>query len=211
MGDPRGSDPPAGREAAGDDSRRLAALARDRLEKALETHRLLLEQSEALARLGAVLAGVLRAGGKVLFCGNGGSAADAQHLACELVGRFRRERDALPALSLSTDPSIVTALANDYGYEEVFARQVAAHGRKGDALVALSTSGRSPNVLRALEAAGAAGLVRIAFVGRGGGPVADAADHVFRAPATETPRVQECHILAGHILCEIAESELFGP
>jgi len=206
MGDPSAAD----RDARGDESGRLTALARERLEQALETHRLLLEQSDGLAQLGAVLAGVLRAGGKVLFCGNGGSAADAQHLACELVGRFRRERDALPALSLSTDPSVVTALSNDYGYEEVFARQVAAHGRKGDALVALSTSGKSANVLRALEAAGARGMVRIAFVGLGGGPVAEAADHVLRAPAQETPRVQECHILAGHILCEIAENELFG-
>mgnify|MGYP002622234392 CR=1 FL=1 len=193
----------------GDDAR-LAALARERLEGALETHRLLLEQAGAIARVGAVVAGVLRSGGKVLFCGNGGSAADAQHLACELVGRFKMERAALPALSLSSDPSVVTALANDYGYAEVFARQVAAHGRKGDALVGLSTSGRSPNVVRALEAAGALGMVRIALVGKGGGPVAEAADHVLRAPSGETPRIQECHILSGHILCEIAESLLYG-
>lgn len=192
------------------DDQHLAALARERLEAALGAHRLLLEQAGRIARVGAVLAGVLRAGGKVLFCGNGGSAADAQHLASELVGRFRRERSALPALSLCCDPSAVTALANDYGYAEVFARQVAAHGRKGDALVGLSTSGGSTNVVRAMETAGERGLVRVALVGRDGGPVADAADHVLRAPAVETPRIQECHILCGHILCEIVESLLFG-
>jgi D-sedoheptulose 7-phosphate isomerase len=115
-------------------------------------------------------------------------------------------------MALSTDTTVLTALANDYGYPEVFARQVQAHGRPGDALVGLSTSGRSANVLRALEAARDLGLVRIALTGRRGGPVADAAQHCFRAPAEETPRIQECHILAGHVMCEIAEAWLLeGP
>lgn len=152
----------------------------------------------------------LRDGHKVLLCGNGGSAADAQHLAAELAGRLRIERGGLPAVALTVNPSVMTALSNDYGYEMVFARQVEALGREGDVLVAISTSGRSANVVRALEAARAGGLVTVGLTGEDPGPMGPLCDHSVRAPAADTQRVQEVHIAAGHAICEIVERELFG-
>lgn len=151
-----------------------------------------------------------REGGKVLLFGNGGSAADAQHLAAELVGRFQRERAPLPALALTTNTSALTALANDYDYGMIFARQVEAFGRPGDVAVGLSTSGSSGNVVEGLRAAKSAGLVGVALTGERGGPVAEAADHALRAPSDATPRVQEAHALIGHIVCELVEDELFA-
>ena len=151
----------------------------------------------------------LRAGGKVLACGNGGSAADAQHLAAELAGRFDRERPALPALALTANSSDLTAIGNDYGFERVFARLVEAHGRPGDVLVAISTSGNSPNVVAAVERARAAGLATIALVGKGGGRLAGLADVAIVVPSDVTARVQECHIAAIHVLCELVDAELF--
>jgi len=180
-------------------------LATRRLEEAAEAHRLMSGLADEIAEIGALLADALGRGHKALLCGNGGSAADAQHLAAELAGRFRRERRPLPALALTTNASTVTAIANDYGYGEVFARQVRAYGRRGDVLVGISTSGGSENVVEAFRAAGEIGLVRIALVGRRGGPLADEADVCLRVPAGETARVQECHILAGHVICEIVE------
>jgi phosphoheptose isomerase len=165
----------------------------------------------AIARAAAVLAGCLRGGNKVLVCGNGGSAADAQHFTAELLGRYERERAGLPALALHADTSTLTAVANDYGYEQVFARQVAALGRPGDALVAISTSGQSPGILRAVEAAQRAGLAVVALSGRDGGALAAllrAADVEIRVPATVTARIQEVHILALHCLCELIDGEL---
>jgi D-sedoheptulose 7-phosphate isomerase len=152
----------------------------------------------------------LRSGGKLLFLGNGGSAADAQHLAAELVGRFARERAALPALALSVNTSCLTAIGNDYGYDRVFERQLEALARKGDVVVGISTSGNSPNVLRAIERAKAVGCTTIGMTGRKGGKLAGMVDICFRAPSDDTPRIQEVHITAGHIMCALVEEEMFG-
>jgi D-sedoheptulose 7-phosphate isomerase len=145
-------------------------------------------------------------GGKILFCGNGGSAADAQHFAGELVGRFRLERGAIPAIALTADTAVITALANDYSFEMVFARQVEALGREGDILVAITTSGKSPNVLLAIEKAHDLGLRVIAFTGSAGGPAADAADVAVKAPSGETSHAQEALLVAGHAICAAVET-----
>lgn len=168
----------------------------------IDTVRQLLEKTEVLAGIADAMLTTLRSGGKILFCGNGGSAADSQHLSAEFVGRFRRERAGLPSIALTTDTSILTAVANDYGYEFVFSRQVEALARAGDMLVGISTSGNSPNVVAALERARALGLVTVGFTGRGGGKMAGVAEHLLAIDAAETARVQETHILAGHMLCD---------
>ncbi len=152
----------------------------------------------------------LRSGGKVLLFGNGGSAADAQHLAAELVGRFAKERAALPALALSVNTSVLTAIGNDYSYDRVFERQVEALARKGDVAVGISTSGNSPNVLRAIERAKAQGCTTIGMTGRKGGKLAGMVDICFSSPSDDTPRIQEVHITAGHIMCALVEEEMFG-
>jgi D-sedoheptulose 7-phosphate isomerase len=152
-----------------------------------------------------------QAGGKVLFCGNGGSAADCQHLAAELMSALDhdRPRRALGAIALTTDTSFLTGNANDFGFEHVFERQVEALGRPGDVLVAISTSGESPNVVRALRAARASGMTTIVLSGRDGGEAATHADLEIRIPCDETQLIQECHISVGHLLCELVERELF--
>jgi D-sedoheptulose 7-phosphate isomerase len=153
-----------------------------------------------------------RKDGKVMFCGNGGSASQAQHLAAELVSKFRLKRPALDALALTTDTSILTAQANDIGFETVFERQVEAHGRKGDVLVGLSTSGRSENVVRAFLLARKKGLATVAFVGNDrSSRLACIADDVLFVQSDDTPRIQEAHIVAGHIICDLVETELAGP
>lgn len=144
-------------------------------------------------------------GGKILFCGNGGSAADSQHLAGELLGRFRLERGAIPALALTADTAVITALANDYAFDRVFSRQVEALGRAGDVLVAITTSGRSSNVLLAIGTAREKGLKVIAFTGSGGGPAAEAADIAVLAPSGETSHAQEALLVAGHAICAAVE------
>lgn len=159
---------------------------------------------------GLELARSIRAGGKILFCGNGGSAADAQHLAAELVGRLRRDRRPLPAVALTTDTSILTAIGNDYGFKEIFARQVHALGLPGDVLIGISTSGNSENVLLAAQTARKQGLLTIGLLGNDGGKIAEAVDYKVLVPAKDTQRIQECHILIGHIWMEIIEQELFG-
>ena len=158
-----------------------------------------------------LLVACYRAGGKVLFCGNGGSAADCQHLAAELVSALNhdRPRAALGAIALTTDTSFLTANANDFGFDHVFERQVEALGRRGDVLVAISTSGNSPNVLRALERARAQGLGTVLLTGRGGGKGAPLADVAVRVPSDETQHIQEVHIAAGHVLCALVEERLF--
>jgi len=166
------------------------------------------EKADLLVEVGGRMAEALRAGGKVLVFGNGGSAADAQHLAGELVGRYRKDRAALPALALTTDPSVVTAVGNDLGFEAIFRRQVEAHGRAGDVAVAISTSGRSPNVIEALRAARARGLVTIGLTGAGGGNLPDLVDYLIDVPHAETPRIQEVHGMIVHVLCEIVEETL---
>jgi D-sedoheptulose 7-phosphate isomerase len=148
-------------------------------------------------------------GGTVFVFGNGGSAAEAQHFAGELVGRYQRERRPLAAIALGTDPATVTCIANDFSFEEVFARQLLALGKAGDVAIGLSTSGRSPNVLRAVEAARGLGMHTVAFVGGGEAPLGDLADLVIRAPATTTSRVQECHTAAIHALTELIETLTF--
>jgi len=149
-----------------------------------------------------------RAGAKVLLFGNGGSAADAQHVAAEFVGRFRRERAAAAAVALSTDTSILTAIGNDYSFDRIFARQIEALGRRGDVAVAISTSGVSPNVLLAVEAARSAGLVTIGFTGRDGGPLGRAVDIHVNVPEQDTARIQEVQRTLLHVLCELVEREL---
>ena len=151
-----------------------------------------------------------RADGKVLFCGNGGSAADAQHIAAELSGRFYTDRPPLYAEALHVNSSFVTAVANDYGYDAVFARMVEAAGRRGDMLVALSTSGNSPNILKAIEKGKELGMNIVGFTGASGGKMAGLCNVLLNVPSTDTPRIQEAHILIGHIICEIVEKEMFG-
>ena len=149
----------------------------------------------------------LSGGHKVLFCGNGGSAADSQHLAAEFVGRFQKERKGLPAIALTVDTSILTSVANDYGYEAVFARQVQALGERGDVLVGISTSGNSKNVLLAIEEAKAKGITCIGMTAEGGGKMAEICDICLAVPVRVTARAQEMHILMGHILCELVDHE----
>jgi D-sedoheptulose 7-phosphate isomerase len=161
----------------------------------------------AIGRAAAVMCVALKAGGKIIVFGNGGSAADSQHFAAELVGRFQRERRPLSAVALTTDTSVITAVANDYAYEQVFARQVAALGRSGDVAFGISTSGRSVNVLRALEEAKRNGLTTVALVGDGGEPLADVTIHV---PTANTARIQEAHRTALHALCGVIEEEVGG-
>lgn len=152
----------------------------------------------------------LRAGGKILLAGNGGSAADAQHIAGELVSRFAFDRPALAAFSLTTDTSILTAIGNDYGYEKLFARQVQAHGNKGDVFIGYTTSGKSPNILLALQAARARGVATIGMTGNRGGPMRALCDHLLEVPSADTPRIQEGHAVLGHILCGLVEEAIFG-
>lgn len=147
----------------------------------------------------------LKNGGKVLFCGNGGSAADAQHLAAELLGRYLSERAPLAAIALNSNSSTVSAIANDYGFDETFARQITGLGREGDVLVAISTSGNSANVIHAVHAAQKAGILCIALTGRGGGALAPLCDIALQVPSDATPRIQEMHIAVGHMICDLIE------
>lgn len=167
------------------------------------------KERDRILETAAVLSDRMRAGGKILLFGNGGSAADAQHIAAEFVGRFGPDRPALPALSLSVDPSVVTAVANDYGFEQVFARQIEAHGRASDTAVGISTSGNSPNVLEALRRAREAGLYTIGLTGETGGKMQGLVDVLFCVPSRRTPRIQETHIMIGHFLSELIDRTLY--
>ena len=171
----------------------------------LEDHALMARLEEA-ARL---VAATLRQGGKIHFCGNGGSAADAQHLAAELSGRFYYDRPPLNAEALHCNSSYLTAVGNDYGYEWVFARLLRGTGHAGDVLVGLSTSGNSQNILRACEVCKEMGIRVVSFTGAGGGKMKGCSDILLNVPSTDTPRIQESHIMLGHILCEWVEAELF--
>lgn len=151
----------------------------------------------------------LRSGGKILLAGNGGSAADAQHIAGELVSRFAFDRPGLPAIALTTDSSILTAIGNDYGYEKLFARQVQAHGSKGDVFIGYSTSGKSPNILLAFKEARGKGLVCVGLTGNRGGEMQDLCNYLLVVPSSETPKIQEGHLVLGHILCGLVEGALF--
>ena len=162
---------------------------------------------EQIAASAVIIKNSLKNGKKVLFCGNGGSAADSQHLAAEFVGRFQKERVGLPAIALTVDTSILTAVANDYGYDTVFARQVQALGNDGDVLVGFSTSGNSKNVLAAIDVAKAKGMQCIGLTAQGGGKMAEVCDICMSVPGPVTARAQEIHILIGHILCELVDGE----
>lgn len=164
-----------------------------------------------LAAAGEALVAGYRAGGKMIICGNGGSAAQASHIAAELVGRFLSDRPPLAAVALGDNHAALTALSNDYGYERSFARQVEAHLRPEDVVVGLSTSGTSPNVVEALRLARDRGATTVGLCGRHGEGLEAVCDHLLAVPCDDTPRIQEAHLVMGHILCEIVEAELFGP
>jgi len=182
---------------------------RANVERSLEVHgRLLLACLPAMTKAADALVSAYRAGHKAIFFGNGGSAADAQHLAAEFVGRYLRERNPLPALALNANSSAVTAISNDYGYVEVFARQLEAFAVRGDVAVGISTSGNSPNVIQAMRVARRLGLFTIGLTGASGGALRDAVDVLIAAPSEETPRIQECHILIGHSLCDAVEQAI---
>ena len=188
----------------------LAARFKTAISESIELKRQLAsEQGEVVIAAAEMLAGVFRKGGKVLIFGNGGSAADAQHLAAEFVNRFQVERPPLAALALTTDTSILTAVANDYDFLQVFAKQVRALGRPGDLAWGISTSGNSPNVAAGLKTARELGLKTLALSGRDGGPVAQAAELAIVVPSRNTPRVQEVHITMGHVLCDLVDFILY--
>lgn len=168
------------------------------------------EHADRIVQVAQIIANAFNNGNKVLLFGNGGSSTDAAHIAAEFVGRYRRDRVPLPAIALATDIAAITCIANDYGYDELFARQVRAHGRKGDIAIGISTSGNSPNVLKGITAARECGLITVAWTGGSGGKLAGLVDHPFIVPSTLTSRIQESHITLGHVLCELIEDHLLG-
>lgn len=187
--------------------------ARQQIAASIEVKRALLEDTallQSLERAAEAVVRALQAGGKVLLFGNGGSAADAQHIAAELAGRYKLERPGLAAVALTVNTSVLTAVANDYSFEHVYARQVQALGVAGDVAVGISTSGNSMSVVNALEAARLKGLVTVGMTGESGGRLKSKSDFCLQVPSKETPRIQESHILIGHILCDYVEAELFG-
>jgi D-sedoheptulose 7-phosphate isomerase len=163
------------------------------------------EESPRLEPIAAAMMETILHGGKILWCGNGGSAADSQHMAAELVGRFRKERAAIPSIALNTNTSILSAVGNDYGFEFIFSRQVEALGKPGDLLIGISTSGNSPNVIHAIKAAREKKMTTAALTGAGGGEMGRIAHHLFAVPCRNTARIQEMHIMVGHILCDWIE------
>jgi D-sedoheptulose 7-phosphate isomerase len=190
----------------------LNDLVLDRIQRSIQVKQALLADDafrDRVVQVAMQIVKALRAGGKVLFFGNGGSAADAQHLAAEFTGRYLKERRALPALALHANTSSLTAIGNDYGFDLVFARQLEALGKEGDVAFGISTSGNSRNVLRAFEAAKTKSIFTVALTGGSGGAMKKLADCSLSIPSDETPRIQECHILTGHIICEIVEEMLF--
>ncbi|MDE5879774.1 MAG: D-sedoheptulose 7-phosphate isomerase [Desulfovibrio sp.] len=187
----------------------LEIIARHAAEGARLREEFFRQAAEDLRQAAVEAACAIAGGGKLLFCGNGGSAADAQHLAAEFVNRFLMDRPALPAIALTTDTSALTAIGNDMGYDEVFARQVEALGRQGDLLVAISTSGNSANVIRALEAAARGGLFTVGLSGAGGGRMRGLCHILLATPPAATPLVQELHIAAGHLFCQLTDHYLF--
>lgn len=185
----------------------------DIIQKSIEAKKKLFEDGlliSSIEEVVDVMVDCFKKNSKILFCGNGGSAADAQHIAAELSGRFYLDRKPLYAEALHTNSSYLTAVANDYGYDEVFARLVRAMGFKGDIFVGISTSGNSKNILRAVETANEVGMITIGMTGAGGGKMKEACTYLINVPSDDTPRIQECHILIGHIICELVEKQLFS-
>jgi D-sedoheptulose 7-phosphate isomerase len=192
--------------------RSLTQLIAQQFQETSENLRSMMRDDALLAAIAQVVGAcvqALRGGRKILFAGNGGSAADAQHLAAELVSRFSYDRPGLAAFALTTDTSVLTAIGNDYGYERLFARQLEAVGAAGDVFFGISTSGRSPNVLSALDTGRAQGLVTIGMTGRNGGQMPGRCDYLLRVPSDSTPRIQEGHIAIGHAICQIIEAQVF--
>ncbi len=185
----------------------IKAELKESIETKNQVLKTLVPQIEKAARM---MIDALKAGNKILFFGNGGSAADSQHLAAELIGRYRKDRKSLPAISLTTDTSILTAVSNDYGFETVFARQVEGLARSGDIAFGISTSGNSRNVIEGLEKAKELGCKTIGLLGCDGGRIAEVTDVSIIVPCRTTPRIQESHITIGHILCQLIENEIFG-
>lgn len=194
----------------------MVDLAADYVERqvaeSLATKQALLDDKDLLQQIdmvGRLMIDAYKAGHKTLLAGNGGSAADAQHIAAEFVSRFYFDRPGLPSIALTTDTSALTAIGNDYGYDRLFRRQLEANGRKGDIFIAISTSGNSGNIVEALKVTPELGITSIGLTGSGGGKMADMCDHTIKVPSPSTPRIQECHILIGHILCAMVEEALF--
>lgn len=188
----------------------LSGLITKRLKEAIKAKEETLKDTSIIEKIAQVIIQCLKNGKRIYFFGNGGSAADAQHLAAEIVSRFYMERVGMPAEALTTNTSIITAIANDYSFDKIFARQIEASGSEGDIAFGISTSGNSPNVLEAFHVAKSKGMITIGFTGHDGGRFKGMVDYLFCAPSNDTPRIQEVHITIGHILCEIAEKEIFG-
>ena len=186
------------------------ALIQERIVANIELQQAILKQSQLLAQIAEELIRVYRAGGKVLIFGNGGSAADAQHIAAELAGKYYMDRKPLPAEALTVNTSVLTAIGNDYGFEKIFARQIEALGNPGDIAIGISTSGNSPNVIEGIRAAKKKGMITIGLTGADGGQLKNEVDYCICVPSKDTPRIQEVHILIGHIWCELIERALFG-
>ncbi len=190
----------------------LNTTIRNQIQATVDNFTAMSANEELLERIGVVAAASVAAlsnGNKVLFAGNGGSAADSQHLAGELVSRFYYDRPGLPSFALTTDTSVLTAIGNDYGYERLFARQIEAVGVAGDVFFAISTSGRSPNILEAVRTAREKGLITIGMTGKNGGDLIGLCDHCLCVPSDSTPRIQEGHIVMGHIICCLIEQQMF--
>ncbi len=184
----------------------------DIIQASIDTKLHLLQNDELLGTIDKVvdtLTTAFKNGNKLYLCGNGGSAADAQHLAAEFSGRFYTDRKALPAEALHCNTSYLTSVANDYGYDAVYSRMIEGVGENGDVLIGLSTSGNSPNIINAFDAAKAKGLITVAFTGISGGQLKSISDHLINIPSTDTPRIQESHILVGHIICQLVEEKYF--
>lgn len=180
------------------------------IHKTQQTIGFLKGEAEHIEEISNMCYRALTMGNKVMFCGNGGSAADSQHLAAEFMGRFLKDRAPVPAIALTTDTSALTAIGNDYGYDQVFARQLRGIGQKGDVLIGISTSGNSANVIQAIQDAKAMDITTVGFTGADGGAMVDMCDEILRAPSDETNHIQECHITAGHLICKIVEWRMFG-
>ncbi|MEW5766507.1 MAG: D-sedoheptulose 7-phosphate isomerase [bacterium] len=187
----------------------MKELIKQALAESAEIKSELAKEVNLIIKIAEAFMATYQQGGKVILFGNGGSAADAQHIAAELVGRFKRERSALPAIALTTNTSILTALANDYSFDDIFARQVEALVKKGDLCLGISTSGNSPNVLAGIREAKKLGAKTIGFTGQSGGKLAGLTDLCLKVPSNDTPRIQEAHITIGHIICDLVERELF--
>lgn len=185
----------------------------DILQRSIDTKQAILNDTILLGTISHVTqicTDCFKQGGKVLFCGNGGSAADAQHLAAEFSGRFYSDRDPLFSEALHVNTSYLTAVGNDYGYEYIYSRLIKAKGNKGDVLIGLSTSGNSENIIKAFEQAKSQGVICIGMTGTSGGQLNDKSDHIIKVPSSDTPRIQECHITIGHIICELVEKNIFS-